>query len=167
MCYYVTEMARIDTIDEQLVELLQRDARQSSKVLAKQLHVSPTTIRRRIRTLIENGTIRIVAAADPGKLGLNLSAFIALNVDKNDLDSVIKGLFILKPVTDIWITTGRFDIIIRVRVASVDELSGLLRNEITNISGIRRREILIYMERIKTRETHRLKRDETALRPKL
>jgi len=159
MRYYMTEMAAIDAIDEHLIELLQKDARQSSKMLAKQLHVSPTTARRRVRTLIRNGTIRIVAVADPRKLGLNLSAFIALNVEKTDLDSVIEALFILKPITDIWITTGRFDIIVRVRVASVDELSGFLRNEIANISGIRRREVLIYVERVKTRETHRLKRD--------
>lgn len=159
-CYYMTEMTIIDAIDEQLVKLLQQDARQSSSALAKQLHVSPSAVRRRTRELIKNGTIRIVAVTDPGKLGLNLSAFVALNVDKEVINDIVKALSALKSVTDIFITTGRFDIITRVQVTSVDELSHILRTDVARIEGIRRREVLIYMERVKTRGAQRKLHEE-------
>ncbi|MFQ5874857.1 MAG: Lrp/AsnC family transcriptional regulator [Dehalococcoidia bacterium] len=61
-----------DSLDEQLVHLLEWDARQSSEALAKQLQVSPSTVRRRIRKLMQSGILRTVAFVDPTKLGFPL-----------------------------------------------------------------------------------------------
>ena len=66
----------MDNLNKQLVGLLQQDGRQSSQVIAKQLHVSSATIRRRLSNLLENGSIRIVAAIDPAKVGYSLRSLV-------------------------------------------------------------------------------------------
>jgi len=82
----------MDSLDKKLIELLGRDARQSSEALAKQLNVSPVTIRRRVNKLIQSGVVRIVAVGDPNKLGFPLAAVIAFDVAHEKLDSVMEIL---------------------------------------------------------------------------
>jgi len=132
----MTEMAKIDSIDEKLIKLLQFDARQSSEVLGKQLKISPTTVRRRIRKLLEDGTMRFVAVADPRIWGADLSAHIGLNVDRAQLNPVVKAISSIEAIKNISLTAGRFDMMCFVRVASVEELSNLLRTRLAPIKGI-------------------------------
>ncbi len=73
----MTEPTIIGQMDEQLVHLLQQDARQTSEVLAKKLNVSTTTVRRRMRKLIQSGFLRITAVVDPSKVGFSLPAATA------------------------------------------------------------------------------------------
>ena len=145
-------MAMLDSIDEKLIRLLQQDARQSSDSLAKQLQVSPTTVRRKIRNLIRDETIRIVAITDPRKLGLNLLAIIALNVDNRELDSVAQTLSTLEPVRNIAVTAGRFDILVLVRMPSIEQLSNFLRNDIASMKGVVHSETFLCIEDIMNQE---------------
>lgn len=85
-------MVIIDGLDERLIHLLENDARQSSEVLAAQLNTSPATIRRRVRKLIQSEVLRIVAVVDSSKVGLPLTAVIALDVAHEKLDSVTQML---------------------------------------------------------------------------
>ena len=87
-----SDMDMLDSLDEQLLQLLEKDGRQSSEALAKQLRVSPSTIRRRVRKLIQSGVLCIVAVADPGKIGFPLAAVIAFDVAHDKLDLVMEKL---------------------------------------------------------------------------
>ncbi|MFC1986919.1 Lrp/AsnC family transcriptional regulator, partial [Chloroflexota bacterium] len=62
-------VAMLDSLDRRLIDLLQQDAHQPSKVLAKQLSVSSSTVRRRVKRLIQQGIIRIIAIPKPEKIG--------------------------------------------------------------------------------------------------
>jgi len=126
----------MDTLDEQLVQLLGQDARQSSELLAKQLHVSPVTIRRRIRKLLQDGAIRIAAVVDTSKIGFPLAAVIAFNVSHDKLDKATQVLTKYKEITWCTVTTGRFDIIAIARFRSTDELYEFMRKEMTKIEGL-------------------------------
>ena len=61
----------LDEIDLALLEILQKDAHFTSDELARQLHVSSATVRRRTSKLIREGVMRIVALTDPRKVGLS------------------------------------------------------------------------------------------------
>ena len=152
-------MIKLDTVDEKLINLLQHDALQSSQHLAAKLEVSTATVRRRIRRLLENNVIRIAAAADPTKWGLNVPAFIGLNVDTHELDKIVQILTALEPVVNILITTGGFDIITLVRVSSIEELDNLLRGKIRCIPGVRSLETFIRLKDIKIAEVIEIRRD--------
>jgi len=135
-----------DSIDEKLIQLLERDARQSSEVLAKQLKVSPATVRRRIKKLIQSGVLRIVALVDPQKVGFPLIAIIAFDIAHEKLESVIQMLADRPEVKYVSTTTGRFDVLIQARFRSTEELSDFVQKELPNVEGIRDSETFVCLQ---------------------
>ncbi len=136
----------VDAIDENLIRLLQQDAHRSSEVLAKQLDVSPATVRRRVRNLIRKGVVRIAAIPDPEKVGLHLAAIIALKVDHDSLKEVMSALTARGEVSWACTTTGRFDILAMARFHSTEELTRFLQNQLPKIDGIRDSETFVCLE---------------------
>lgn len=134
---------KVDLLDQHIVELLARDSGQSTNSIAKKLKVHPTTIRRRIKELVRNKVIRFVAAVDPVKMGFSLSAVIAFDVEPTKLKSAVKLLASRRDVIWCSTTTGRFDIIVLVRVASTDELSELLEDILGKVEGLRNSETFV------------------------
>ncbi len=138
-----SEMKSIDYIDEQLTELIERNARQSSETLAKQLNVSSATIRRRLKKLLDSKLLHIVAFRDPIKAGLPLAAVVAFNIDHGLLDSVMQAICSFPEVVLACTTTGRFDAFALTRFASNERFSFFLRNDITRIEGIKDTETFV------------------------
>ncbi len=149
-------MYTVDNLDKRLIKLLQIDARQSSDVLAKQLDVSPATVRRRIRKLIEEDVMRIQAVLDPAKVGLPLAALIAFDVDHEKLGSVMDFLSERPEVRWYASCTGRFDIIAMVRFSSTDELSEFVQKELIRLDGVRDTETFVCLRVPKPRFTSRV-----------
>lgn len=141
----------IDAIDNQLILLLEKDGQQSSEELAKHLHISPRTVRRRIKNLVEKGVMNIVAISDPDKVGLPVAAIITLDIDNDKVLPVVRTLSKLPPVRWAAATTGRFDAIILARFASTEELTKFLHETIIKIEGIRNIEtfVCLHIERKK------------------
>lgn len=139
-------MTTKDSLDEHLVQLLERDASQTSETLAKQLNVSASTVRRRLRKLTQSGVLRFIAVVDPSKVGILLTTVIALDVTHEKLDSVTRLLASRPEVKWISITTGRFDIIIFAQFRSTYELSTFVQRELANIEGLRNSETFICLD---------------------
>ena len=133
----------IDSLDEKLIQLLEMDARQSSEAVAKQLKVSPATVRRRIKKLIQRGVLRIVALVDPQKVGFPLIAIIAFDIAHEKADSVIQILADRPEVKYASTTTGRFDVLVLARFRSTEELSDFVQKELSNIEGLRDTETFV------------------------
>ena len=133
----------MNSFDERLIQLLGKDAQQTSEALAKQLNVSAATVRRRLKRLIENGVIRIMASADAKKLGFPLTAIIAFNVAHDNINSAMQTLSSQPEVKWISTTTGRFDVLAMVLFRSTDELSEFIHTQVAKIDGIRDSETFI------------------------
>jgi len=83
----------IDSIDLQLLDLLQRDASLSNQTLAERVRTSPPTCLRRIKRLHEAGLIeRTIAVLSPEKLsasmGFGLTAIVEITLDRQDAQSL-------------------------------------------------------------------------------
>ncbi len=133
----------VDSLDEKLIRLLQQDAHRSSEVLAKQLDVSPATVRRRVSKLVQKGVVRIAAIPDSEKVGLHLAVIIALKVDYDGLKKVMSALPANREVSWACTTTGRFDILAMARFHATEELTRFLQSELTKIDGIRDSETFV------------------------
>ncbi len=138
-----------DSLDTQLVRLLEQDGRQSSRVLAKSLNASAATIRRRIRKLVQENVIHIQAILNPSKVGFGLSAVVALDVEPKNLETAVAQLAGHPNVEWLSITTGRFDIIAEVRFASTDELYAFLQTEMPKIEGLKNSETFVCLHLVK------------------
>ncbi len=136
-------MVTFDSLDKPLIELLQVDAHQSSEKLARQLKVSPSTVRRRIRGLITSGVLHIVAVVDPDKVGFPLTAIIALDIAHEKLDSAMNMLASRSEVKWVSSTTGRFDVMAYAQFRSTEELSSFVEKELARMEGLRDSETFI------------------------
>ena len=73
-------MSKTDHLDEQILEILTKDARISNREVGRLLNVSDVTIGKRLKSMQRAGSIRLAALIDPAALGLNCAAFIRLKV---------------------------------------------------------------------------------------
>ena len=79
----------IDAIDAQLLALLQRDALKPARVLAQALHVSVSSVQRRMRDLRKRGVIeRIAALVEPSLVGHPITVVVDVWLEKEDVRSV-------------------------------------------------------------------------------
>ena len=102
----------MDRLDEKIIQILRDNGRISNAEIARDLNVSEGTIRRRIRKLIQNETVRIMAIPDPQKIGYNTVALIGIESDPDKIDDVANYLSNLRETQYVALTTGSFDIFI-------------------------------------------------------
>lgn len=77
----------LDTLDRQILNILQSDATVSIATLAEHLHTSITTCQRRILRLQESRILlRRVAIVDPLTVGCQLSIFVSVALEQKSQD---------------------------------------------------------------------------------
>jgi len=136
-------MDNLDEIDKKLIKLLEQNAWQRSVALAKVLHISSATVRRRLRRLIQKGVLRAVAFVDPSTVALPLTTIIALDVAHQDLNNIIEALTGLSEIMWCGLTTGQFDVILLAQFPSIKELHEFLRVKLAVVEGIRNSETFV------------------------
>ena len=72
---------RLDDTAKRIVELLQKDGRQSYAAIAKEVGLSEAAVRQRVQRLLDSGVMQIVAVTDPLQLGFRRQAMIGLRTD--------------------------------------------------------------------------------------
>jgi Lrp/AsnC family leucine-responsive transcriptional regulator len=133
-------MVTLDTIDLQILEILQRDGRVSNTDLAQQIGLAPPTVLRRVRLLEERGVIRgYTALVDPLALGLAVTAYIFVETAGGcDLDDVVEDIGALESVQEIHRLIGEWCFLLKVRTASPQTLEDLVYRELRRRPNIRR-----------------------------
>ena len=139
----------LDRIDNHIITLLQKDGRISNTDIAKKLKISEATVRTRLKRLIEDEYIQIVAVSNPFKLGFEITGDLYIHVDMKKIDMVIMELKKIKELWYIVMTTGEQNINAEFVVTTLEELNDLVYNKISRIDGILRVETSIIMKYIK------------------
>jgi len=105
-----------DELDAKILELLQRDARTSSREIAKRLRVATGTVSARINRLTEEGIIRgYTAILDGTKLGYEFTVITLIQVEGGHLVEVERELAKVEGVGSVYDITGEFDAAIIAR----------------------------------------------------
>lgn len=136
----------LDQTDEELTRLLEIDARQSSRVLAEQLGIKPSTVRLRMQHLIQKKVLNIVAILDHTKVGFPITAVISFDVVQEKIESMLEKLAACPEVTWLSSTTGRFDILAHARFRSTDELADFLQCRFSTADGVRNTETSVCLQ---------------------
>lgn len=119
---------QLDHIDDQLLELLKRDARTRLADLGAQVNLSASAVKRRIDRLEAAGiitgyTIRI----DQSRLGRQLEAFAELRFAGDTKVADIKGVAAgLPEVQAVFTTAGDPDALVWIRVKDVNDLTRVI-----------------------------------------
>ena len=119
-----------------MVELLQEDGRLTVTSLARTLGVTELTARRKLRRLLGDGIIQVVATVDPFDVGYETPVIIGLKVERAKLDAVARRLSDLPQVRYVGASTGRVDLVVEVVVRTNQDLADFLMNELGSMDGV-------------------------------
>ena len=136
----------MDDLDRTIIEILQKDGRAPNARISRTLQVSEGTVRRRLGKLIREGTIRVVAIAEPEQLGFHLSAVIGLRTDPTRTASVASALAALPETEHVAVTTGRYDVLVWVNLADSQALSDFLHHKAGTVDGVRQTETFVVLD---------------------
>lgn len=125
-----------DTLDRQIISLLQADGRCSNREIARQLDVPEATVRYRVRRLTESGLLRITALVSPEHLGYQLSVVINVQVEAPQVNNVAETLGALPDVIWLMVTSGEHDIVLAASFQGHEHLYHFLTEELANVPGI-------------------------------
>jgi Lrp/AsnC family leucine-responsive transcriptional regulator len=130
----------MDATDWAILRRLQEDARISNVDLARAVHLSPSPCLNRVRVLEESGVIdRYVTLLDPLRLGLTVSVFIQVSLEKqmrNALDTFESSVLAREEVMECYLMTGDADYLVRVLVADVQSVERFIVDYLAKIPGV-------------------------------
>jgi len=132
-------------IDMKIIELLEKDARQKSTELAKNLNISTATVRCRINYLIGNRIIRIQAFPN-FRMSKTVAAVIALKVANGTVNRIAEYLSERAESRQVLLFTGTFDIGVWAWFESIQGFSEFLKDVINPLEGVEKKEIAIQTE---------------------
>lgn len=112
----------LDSLDNAILQHLQRDARQANALIARAAGVREATVRRRIENLLRDEVLFLSAVPEPDKFGFQLSALVGFSVAADSLASVSKTLINAPEIVFLGSATGRFDLIAEVVVRDLEDL---------------------------------------------
>ena len=140
---------KLDRVDRQMVSLLQKDGRMRTVRIAKKLGISETTARSRLKRLINEEVIKVVAVSNPIRLGFEIIGNIKLNIDLKKKDAILNALKEIDACNYVALTTGGNDIDIEFIADSLSEFKNLIFERISQIEGVNSAETSLIVEIIK------------------
>ncbi len=129
-------MTKIDITDQCIIALLQADGRLQHTDLARRLSVPEATVRRRMKRLLDERVIQIVAVPDPYRIGYDTHAIIGLRVQPGKIENVIAVLDPLPQIRYIGVTAGTYDVVIEALFENNDALRHFLTDTLGQIDGL-------------------------------
>jgi Lrp/AsnC family transcriptional regulator for asnA, asnC and gidA len=133
-------MSKFDEYDRRILEILQDDGTLSNIEIANVLGISEATVRRRRAQLQENDVMRVVAVANPFKLGFKVMTIIGIQVEQSKLREVERALVARPEVRFLGLTLGEYDLLLEAWFRSNEELLHFVTVVLAQMQGISRTE---------------------------
>ncbi|MFC6883535.1 MULTISPECIES: Lrp/AsnC family transcriptional regulator [Actinomadura] len=134
----------MDELDTAIVRLLQTDARQSNRELARTLGIAPSTCLERVRALTRRGVIRgYHADIDPAALNRGVQALVSLRLrplTRGVITTFKDDMAGTPEVVSVFVVAGGDDLVLHVTVPDLDRLHGFLLDRLSKrkeIAGFR------------------------------
>ncbi|WP_420385544.1 Lrp/AsnC family transcriptional regulator [Roseivirga sp.] len=133
-------MLKLDAVDIKILEILQEDARITTKALADQLNLSTTPVFERVKRLEREDLIKkYVALVDNRKLGLRLIAFISISLTKHSrsyLEKFVNEVSQYPEVMECYHIAGNFDFLLKVVVRNMEVYETFILTKLSTIANL-------------------------------
>ncbi|MFD0683861.1 Lrp/AsnC family transcriptional regulator [Actinomadura fibrosa] len=120
----------MDELDSEIVRLLQTDARQSNRELARTLGIAPSTCLERVKALTRRGVIRgYHADISLPALNRGVQALVSLQVrplSRTVINRTKEDVSRMAEVISIFVVAGGDDLVLHVGVQDLDHLHAFL-----------------------------------------
>ena len=132
---------KLDRTDRRILEEIQRNGRISNLELADAVGLSPTPCSRRVKRLEDSGIIdRHVTLLNQSRLGLKLTAFITITMDRHTperFDNFEKQLSEFPEVIECAVVTGNAaDYLVKAVVPDMEYYEAFMLGKLTRIEGV-------------------------------
>jgi Lrp/AsnC family leucine-responsive transcriptional regulator len=143
----------LDDKDWQILGALMADGRRSVVDLARDLSMPRATVQERVRRLTHTGVIRKFAAVpDYEKIGSEVAAYILVSFTREGSLSqrkLAEEIGVIPEVHEIALISGEWDLILKVRGASVPDIGKLVIDRLRMMKGIEKTQTCLSFQVIK------------------
>jgi DNA-binding Lrp family transcriptional regulator len=138
---------KFEGIDREIISRLHDDGRTPFQTMARDLGVSESQIRARVRRLTSSQAVRVMALTIPRGVGFETVALAGLNVTPGvPIEAVANRLSALPSIIYVAICSGRFDILAEVVCTDRQALLDLLDHDVRTVEGVSGAESWIYLD---------------------
>ena len=133
-------MHQLDSVDLNILKLLQQNARLTIKEIAAQLNLSTTPIFDRMKRMEREKTIeRYVALVDPAKVGKTLFAFVHISLKEHarpEVEKFVEQVIQFKEVLECYHVTGDADFVLKVVMENIEAYNQFVLERLSVVSNI-------------------------------
>ena len=147
------DMEQLDETDKQILRILQRNAKLTTKELADAVHLTPTPVFERQKRLERRGYIKkYMAVLDQEKLDKGI--LVLCNVKLIEMNREIADVFMhrvqrIPEVTECYNTSGNYDYLLKVRTRDMKEYQEFVLNKLGVIESVGSIESTFVMSEVK------------------
>ena len=140
---------QLDSLDYKILQMLSVNARKPYLEIARECNVSGAAIHQRIQKLINMGVLKgSESLINPSSVGYDTCAYIGFFLkDPSQFDQVIEKLKTIPEVVECHITTGQYDMFIKLYAKNNNDLMSIIHGKLQNL-GLARTETLISFKEV-------------------
>jgi len=132
----------LDDKDLAILGILKKDSRRSTKAIATELEMPRATVHERIKRMVEKGIIKgFTVKLDHAKMGRPITAFILISFLPEPMISqrnLAQDIAMMEGVQEVHLISGEYDILVKVRGASMESIGSLVIDRIRMLRGVGR-----------------------------
>ncbi|MFP9192231.1 Lrp/AsnC family transcriptional regulator [Natronosalvus vescus] len=136
----------LDDTDRAILRQLQQNARTPFSEIARQIDMSSATVHDRVNRMEEAGVIEgYHTQVNPKAIGLGISAIVGLRVEQGREQDTLERLTDIEGVQEVHLTTGEWDVMMRVYASDADALRELMFDRIAQMDGFSRSQTMVIL----------------------
>jgi len=130
----------LDNIDKHIVQLLQEDAKQTTKEISNKTNLSVTAVYERIKKLERDGIImKYVALINKNKVEKNFMVLCRIKLEKHSKAYLTKFETEVRKIDEVlecFNITGDYDYLLKILVKDMDEYREFMVTKLTTLEHI-------------------------------
>jgi len=125
-------------VDELNIEIIRqlRNGRKSFDEIAKELSITPNTVRTRAKRLMAEGILDIIGVIDPEKIDNHFLVIMGVKLKNMNLVKKAQDFRKLRGVISVGVVTGQFDLILTVLLNNEFGLLEFMAKEVSKVSDV-------------------------------
>lgn len=137
----------IDALDQQIIEALQANGRESFRRIAAMVGVSEATVRSRYTRLCDDDILQVVGVTNPLGLGFEAMGMVALRTSGAP-EAVADEISTWPEASYVLVTAGQYDLLVELVCGDRRELLDVT-NRMRALEGVASTETFLYLQMVK------------------
>jgi Lrp/AsnC family transcriptional regulator, leucine-responsive regulatory protein len=146
-------MKKLNTVDKNIIRVLQKDGRTSFAELSRQVGLSATPCKERVKKLERDGVIKgYTALINPDYLDAGLVVFVQIRLSrsaKDTFEAFRDAAMELPEIQECYLVSGSFDYLLKARVADMSSYRQFYGETLLTLPGVHECTSYVVMEEVK------------------